>query len=219
MGIDRKENISKEHQDQLDAATIYSMLENEIVPLYFAKNTKGYSPEWIQYIKNSISQITPRYTTKRMLDDYIEKFYTKLATRSKSVKADNFKKAVEISAWKEKIATGWDAITVESVEIPEKLIHNPEVAEEYKLKVAIDLHELNDKGIGVELVVTYVDENNKTMLHDVEELELVKSEGSKLFYELNYKLFRAGTFQYAFRMFPKNEDLPHRMDFCYVRWI
>ena len=216
---EKKTYQNQEHQDQLDAATIYSMLENEIVPLYFAKNTKGYSPEWIQYIKNSISQITPRYTTKRMLDDYIEKFYTKLATRSKSVKADNFKKAVEISAWKEKIATGWDAITVESVEIPEKLIHNPEVAEEYKLKVAIDLHELNDKGIGVELVVTYVDENNKTMLHDVEELELVKSEGSKLFYELNYKLFRAGTFQYAFRMFPKNEDLPHRMDFCYVRWI
>jgi len=210
---------NQEHQDQLDAATIYSMLENEIVPLYFAKNTKGYSPEWIQYIKNSIALITPRYTTKRMIDDYIQKFYTKLATRSGVLKDNNYQKAKEIAAWKEKIAAGWDAITVEIVEIPDKLIHHPEVAENYELKVVLDTNGLNDKGIGVELVVTYTDDNNKTILADVDELELVKTEGSKLIYGLDYKLNRAGTFEYAFRMFPKNEDLPHRQDFCYVRWI
>ncbi len=210
---------NQEHQDQLDAVTIYSILENEIVPLYFAKNTKGYSPEWVQYIKKSIALITPRYTTKRMIDDYIQKFYTKLASRSAVLKENNFKKAIEIAAWKEKIAAGWDAISVESVEIPEKLIHQPEVAENYDLKVVLDTKELNDKGIGVELVVTYTDDNNKTMLSDVEELKLVKAEGSKLIYSLEYKLNRAGTFKYAFRMFPKNEDLPHRQDFCFVRWI
>jgi starch phosphorylase len=210
---------NQEHQDQLDAATIYSMLENEIVPLYFAKNTKGYSPDWIQYIKNSIALITPRYTTKRMIDDYISKFYTKLATRSAVLKENNFKKAIEIAAWKEKIATGWDAITVESVEMPEKLIQNPQVAENYQLSVVLDTHAINDKGIGVELVVTYTDDNNKTILSDVDELMLVKSEGSKLYFALDYKLNRAGTYKYAYRMFPKNEDLPHRQDFCFVRWI
>ncbi len=55
----------QEQQDKLDAATIYSMLENEIVPLYFAKNSKGYSPEWIQYIKGSIGDIAPHFTMKR----------------------------------------------------------------------------------------------------------------------------------------------------------
>jgi len=210
---------NQEHQDQLDAVTIYSMLENDIVPLYFAKNTKGYSPEWIQYIKNSIALITPRYTTKRMIDDYIQKFYTKLALRSGILKENDFQKAKEIAAWKEKIATGWDAIIVESIEIPEKLIHKPEVAENYDLKVVLDTKGLNDKGIGVELVVTYTDDTNKTVLADVEELQLIKAEGSKLYFGLDYKLNRAGTFKYAFRMFPKSEDLPHRQDFCFVRWI
>ena len=46
------------------------MLETEIIPLYYAKNSKGYSPEWIQYIKNSVTKITPRFTMKRMIDDY-----------------------------------------------------------------------------------------------------------------------------------------------------
>jgi len=210
---------NQEHQDQLDAATIYSMLENEIVPLYFAKNTKGYSPDWIQYIKNSIAQITPRYTTKRMIDDYIEKFYLKLAKRSGILKENNFEKAKEIAAWKEKMALGWDAIEVLKVDLPENLIHNPQVGKDYNLNVILDVKDLENKGVGVELVVTKSGTNNKDTLYDVEELKLIKTEGTILYFNIEYQMNRAGSFKYAFRMFPKNEDLPHRMDFCYVRWI
>ena len=210
---------NQEHQDQLDAATIYSMLENEIVPLYFAKNTKGYSPEWVQVIKNSIAKITPRYTTKRMIDDYIEKFYTKLATRSALLKDNNYAKAKDIVAWKEKISQAWNDIQVVSVDIPEKLLLNPQVGEDYNLNVVLDVNGLNEKGIGIELVVTKYGKNNKELLSDVEELKLVKTEGSKLFFNIDYQMNNAGTFKYSFRMFPKNEDLPHRQDFCFVRWI
>ncbi len=207
------------HQDQLDAATIYSMLESEIIPLYFAKNTKGYSPEWIQVIKNSLAQITPRFTTKRMIDDYIARFYTKLATRSALLKANGFSKAKEIAAWKEKVAAGWDNIQVVTMDVPEKLIHNPEVGESNKINIVIDVHDINDKGIGVELVATKLGKNNVDTLYDVEELKLVKTEGTKLFFSIDYQLNMAGSFKFGFRMFPKNEDLPHRQDFCYVRWI
>ena len=210
---------NQEHQDQLDAATIYSILENEIIPLYFKKEEKGYSPEWIQYIKNSIAQITPRYTTKRMIDDYIEKFYTKLASRSAVLKENKFEKAKEIAAWKETMAQGWDAIEVINANFPEKLIHNPQVGEDYELDVVLDVKDLKYKGVGVEMVVTRSGENNKDILYDVEELQLVKSEGTKLYFNIDYQMNRAGSFKYAFRMFPKNEDLPHRMDFCFVRWI
>ena len=207
------------HQDQLDAATIYSMLENEIIPLYFAKNTKGYSPEWIQVIKNSLAQITPRFTTKRMIDDYIERFYSKLASRSTILKENNFSKAKEIAAWKEKVATGWDKIQVLSIDVPENLIHNPQVGEVNNINIVIDIKDIDDNGIGIELVATKLGKNNVDTLYDVEELKLVKTEGTKLFFNLEYQLDMASTFKYGFRMFPKNEDLPHRQDFCYVRWI
>ena len=72
---------NQEHQDQLDAATIYAMLENEIIPLYYDKNDDGYSPKWVQFVKNSIAQIAPHYTMKRQLDDYYIKFYNKQAKR------------------------------------------------------------------------------------------------------------------------------------------
>jgi len=211
------ENV--EHQDQLDAATIYTMLENEIIPLYFAKNTRGYSPEWIQFIKNSIAKITPRFTTKRMIDDYISMFYMKLAQRSAILKENKFAKAKEIAAWKQKMVAGWDQIQITRVEMPERLIHDPHVGEDYKFEVSIDTGSLNDKGIGIELVITRKDVHNNITLYDTVELNPVKSEGSIINYTGDYQMHQAGSFQYAFRMYPKNEDLPHRQDFCYVRWF
>ena len=209
---------NQQFQDKLDATTIYSMLENEIIPLYFAKNAKGYSREWVQYIKNTIAQITPRFTTKRMIDDYIAKFYSKLATRSARIIENNFAKAREIAAWKINIASHWDNLLVSAVEIPENLLYNPHAGENYPINVAIDVDGLNDSGISVELVVVNIGEDNALQLYETKELDLVKQEGNKLFFHVDYSLNQAGSFKYAFRIFPKNEELPHRQDFCYVKW-
>lgn len=210
---------NQEHQDQLDAATLYSMLENEIVPMYFAKNTKGFSTEWIQYIKNSIAQITPRFTTKRMMDDYISRFYTKLAKRSAYLKENNFAKAREIAAWKENVAQNWDQIEVVHLSHVDHETHEPHVGQGTTVEVVIDTRSMSSKGIGVELVITHLSKTNKEQLYDVEELTLIRTEGSRMYFSLDYVMNRAGSFRYAFRMFPKNEDLPHRQDFCYVRWL
>jgi len=195
------------------------MLENEIVPLYFAKNTKEYSPEWIQTIKNSIAQITPRFTTKRMIDDYISRFYIKLANRSAYLKTNDYAKAKEIAAWKERMAANWDNIEIVEMDVPDKMFHNPKAGEVYNINIVVDVKDVNEKGIGIELVTTKAGKNNVDALYSVEELKLVKTEGSKLYFNIDKQLKMAGTFKYGFRMFPKNEDLPHRQDFCYVRWI
>ena len=88
---------NQEHQDQLDAATIYSILETEILPLYYARNKKGYSEGWIKVVKNSIAQIAPHYTMKRQLDDYYSKFYCKQAKRFHALAANDNAKAKEIA--------------------------------------------------------------------------------------------------------------------------
>ena len=216
---DKRTYENQAHQDQLDAATIYTMLENEIIPLYYAKNSKGYSPEWIQTIKNSVTKITPRFTTKRMMDDYFDRFYNKLAVRHHYLEADNFKRARDIVAWKEKIAAGWDKIEVLEVNMPEGMSRNPQVGDKYDLSVAIDTHELGDKGIGVELVAVRTSTHNNDKLYEVRELKLERTEGSRMYFHLQYQLNYAGGLRFAFRMFPKHPDLPHRMDFALVRWL
>ena len=205
------------HQDQLDAATIYQMLENEIIPLYYAKNSKGYSPEWIQYIKNSVTKITPRFTMKRMMDDYFDKFYNKLAKRHALLSGDNYKVAKEIASWKENMVNHWDGIEVIKIEEPDT--SNLNVGDKFRVAVELDTKGLNDKGLGVELVAIRTSTHNNDKLYEVEPLQLVKAEGSHLFYEITYQLDYAGGMKFGLRMYPQNELLPHRMDFCYVRWL
>ncbi|MBR1427162.1 MAG: alpha-glucan family phosphorylase [Paludibacteraceae bacterium] len=216
---DKRTYENQGHQDQLDAATIYQMLENEIIPMYYARNSKGYSPEWIQTIKNSMTQITPFYTTKRMMDDYFDRFYNKQAKRHHLLAADNYKVAKEIAAWKENIVEHWDEIEVKSVNIPETMLQNPNVGEKYDISVELDTHNLHDNGLGVELVAIRTSTHNNDKLYKVEPLKLVKSENSILRFEANYQLDYAGGMKFALRMYPQHELLPHRMDFCYVRWL
>ncbi len=208
------------YQDQLDAATIYSMLENEIIPLYYAKNSKGYSPEWVMYIKNSIAQIAPNFTTKRMMDDYFDRFYNKLAKRSNYLQADNFAKAREVSAWKKNIAEVWDKIQVEEVNVPDALeLHNAQVGDEYVFAVTLNVAEAGiNSGVGVDLVVKILMMDGTEKIHVIE-LNPVQSEDGKMRFETHYRLNMAGNFEMAFRMFPKSSELPHRMDFCYLRWF
>ena len=206
------------HQDQLDAATIYQMLEKEIIPLYYAKNSKGYSPEWIQTIKNSVTKITPRFTTKRMMDDYFAKFYNKLAKRHALLAADNFKVAKEIVDWKQNIVAHWDGIEVVNSTLNAKSAELS-VGNKCTIAVELDTKDLNDKGIGVELVAVRTSTHNNNKLFEVKPLELVKTKGTHLFFETEYQLSYAGGMKFGLRMYPKNDLLPHRMDFCYVRWI
>lgn len=217
---DKRTYENQAYQDQLDAATIYSLLENEIIPLYHAKNTKGYSPEWIQYVKNSISQIAPHYTTKRMIDDYVERFYSKLADRSKTLVANQFAKAKELAAWKENVVANWDKVEVISTDLGSQVIAEGfEVGEEAPMSVVLDKKEMQGM-LGVELVVaSHNAEKNQLELDSVFDLDLVKTEGSKLHFLKKIKIRKTGNYKLALRMYPKNQDLPHRMDFAYVRWI
>lgn len=205
-------------QDRLDAATIYNILENEILPLYFAKNKEGFSPDWIQVIKNSIAKIAPRFTTKRMLDDYIERFYAPEAKRSAHLLENNYAKAKEIAAWKQMVAANWDNITIERVDIDAEN-EMLEVGHPYHISAEVDTKGMDVNSLGIEIVVTYMDDKNRMRKFESKEFDVVKVEGSRVFFELDYQINRAGSFKYAFRMFPKNADLPHRMDFCYVRWF
>lgn len=210
---------NQEYQDQLDAATIYSILETEILPLYYDKNEAGYSEEWIKYIKNSISQIAPHYTMKRQLDDYYDRFYNKLAKRFHVLNADNYKKAKEIAAWKEEVAEKWDSIEVVSFEKSEELLQNSiQSGKDYTITYVIDEKGLND-AIGIELVTIFTDAEGKEHVYSVEPFEVVKKEGTLYTFQATHSLSNAGSFKVAYRMYPKNPDLPHRQDFCYVRWF
>jgi starch phosphorylase len=210
---------NQQFQDQLDAATIYSMLENEIIPLFYAKNAKGYSPEWIQYIKNSIAKIAPYYTTKRMFDDYVHRFYDVLANRSNDLTGNHFAKAKALAEWKEEVSQHWNEIEVVSITYDNNTINRGlEVGQSLSIQVVLDKHNLQGD-LGLELVQYTTDPVTHADTLQVQKGELEKAEGTKLYFTLQLKASEAGIFKYGFRVYPSHKDIPHRMDFAYVKWI
>ena len=204
------------YQDQLDAATIYNMLENDIVPMYYNKCKEGYSKEWIQVVKNSIATIAPHYTMKRQLDDYYDKFYNKQAARFKKLSANDNALAKEIALWKESVAERWDSIHVVSKK--DALVDGIETGKKYKIQYVIDEQGLND-AVGLELVVLKDQVEDGKQVYAVYPFKVKGHEGNNFTFEAEVEPVNAGSFKTAIRMYPKNNKLPHRQDFCYVKWL
>ena len=204
------------YQDQLDAATIYSLLENEILPLYYNRNAQGFSEGWIKTIKNSIATIAPHYTMKRQLDDYFDKFYIKEAANFKKLSANNNKLAKELAAWKETVAQRWDSIRVVSKD--DSVLYGAETGKKYTLRYVIDEQGLND-AVGLELISIKTDKNGEEHIFSKREFTMVGREGNNYTFEATFEPNVAGAFKSCVRMYPKNENLVYREDFCYVKWL
>ena len=204
------------YQDQLDAATIYSLLENDILPLFYNRNEQGYSEGWIKTIKSSIATIAPHYTMKRQLDDYYDKFYTKQAANFKKLAANNNRLAKELAAWKETVAQRWDSIRVVSKD--DSMLYSAETGKKYTLRYVIDEQGLND-AIGLELVSIKTGKDGEEHIFSKREFEVVAHEGNNYTFEATFEPDVAGSFKSCVRMYPKNENLVYREDFCYVKWL
>ena len=204
------------YQDQLDAATIYSLLENDILPLFYNRNEQGYSEGWIKTIKSSIATIAPHYTMKRQLDDYYDKFYIKQAANFKKLAANNNRLAKELAAWKETVAQRWDSIRVVSKD--DSMLYSAETGKKYTLRYVIDEQGLND-AIGLELVSIKTGKDGEEHIFSKREFEVVAHEGNNYTFEATFEPDVAGSFKSCVRMYPKNENLVYREDFCYVKWL
>lgn len=216
---DRRTYQNQEYQDKLDASTIYTMLEQEIVPLYYSRNRLGFSASWVHAIKNSIAQIAPNYTMKRQLDDYYDRFYVQEAARFKDLSANNNQKAKDLAAWKERVAERWDGIRVISTTKSENLLTANLISDkEFTVTHVVDEQGLED-AIGIDLVVLITDREGATNVYQVFPMNVVKHEGNLYTFELKASIDLAGSFKVAYRMYPKSDEFMYRQDFCYVRWF
>ncbi len=207
------------YQDELDAETIYSLLENEITQMFYERRTNDVPLEWIRYIKNSIASVAPNFTMNRMLIDYEEKFYQKLYERAERMKANDLAMIRDLSSWKRFVIRHWDGINIVGFKHPDVSRDIVSLGDTYTGEVVLELNDLDPADIGVEIVIpdfSYEDDlETKTYS---KEFDLVKQEDGKAIYSIEVTPARSGVLNYGIRIFPKNVSLPHRQDFALVKW-
>ncbi len=207
-----------EFQDDLDAATIYSILENEIVPLYYDQQN-GLPNKWIEYIKNSIAHIAPEFTTKRMINDYLHKFYLPQQQRAHVLKNNDYAEARSLAAWKRRILAAWPEIDVLSIDMPDIFAYELGIGENYDVTVIIDMKKNDGLDIGLEMVFADGADDNVTKVVHSEPFVVKSKNGTQVTYYLNHKLNYPGVFKFGIRMYPSHPMLPNKQDFALMRWI
>ena len=204
-------------QDELDAEKIYHIFENEIIPAYYDRNDKNIPIHWVDFIKNTFAEVVPHFTTRRMMKDYMNRYYIPLASRMTKLMGDNFAKAKEISSWKEKILSVWDQIEVINVQLADGITNTYKMGQNYPSQIVLDIKGLSSGEIGVEIIIA-------TGTEHPEYVERHEFTGGKVVngltnYSLNLTLTKPGSYNYGVRIFPKNRLLPNRQDFRILKWI
>ena len=207
------------YQNDLDAATIYTTIENEIATTYYDVDERlKFSPVWVGYIKNTIAQVACNFTTNRMLADYCTQYYEPQYKRTLELSADGGRQAREIAAWKQMVLAEWNNIRVVSCSQPDAsyvLSQNNML----KSEVVLDLGRLKPEDVGVEILFTTQDARGELHIQEVQELQMVHYENGVAKYVTEVLPEHTGMYQVAKRIFPKNPRLPHRQDFPLVKWL
>ena len=206
-------------QNDLDSATIYATIENEIAPAYYNtdRNT-GRSAEWVGYIKNTIAKVACDFTTNRMLTDYVNQYYLPQSQRTEAIIADDYKMAREIAKWKWHIRNQWNNISVVSYTQPDaSYVLSPK--NELKAEVVLSLGDMKPEEIAVEMLFTTTDRKGRLHIQDKCEFQLVSAADGVATYAASILPERTGMYQVATRIYPKNDLLPHKQDFPLVKWL
>jgi len=212
---------SNQLQDELDAETLYSTLENEIIPMFYERNDKGYSPEWVRWIKNNLAEIAPHYANKRMLDDYFEKYYNKLFDSASLCQQNNFAYAFEKTKWKAKCTKAWETIEVDKIHTINGSENSLCLGDAFHAELTLDISEFQKDEIGVEVVLlkqSVEDEHEAFFVYEMERV-LDKSNGFLATYRCSIITKNAGIFNYSFRVFLKSNYLANRQDLPLLKWV
>ncbi|RLD95197.1 MAG: alpha-glucan family phosphorylase, partial [Bacteroidetes bacterium] len=211
---------NQELQDELDAERIYTLMENNIVEKFYTRDKEDVPTDWVGMIRNTIARVAPEFTMNRMVRDYLDRFYMKLFERSKLLKEKENLVPKELALWKHKILEHWKNIKVIEYDFPDVTREEFVVGNTYTGKVVLDLDGLSADEIGVEMVHTRSGSGHEPQVfRGIQEFECTRVDGSVAEFTFVQTVPETGVFDIGFRIYPKHEHIPHRMDFPLVRWI
>ena len=206
-------------QDELDAESIYNILEQSIIPTYFDQDEQGISTKWVAYIKQIIAEVAPEFTMQRMLHDYYERFYLKLDDRGHKLKNKNYAATQKLVKWREKVVHAWDAIEVLDTQVFDSDNHPLPTGEAFEATIKVFLGSLSAEDVGIEVVFFKRKSEDELLPQLAEELDLKKANGHTATYHCKIDPKMSGVYEYGFRLFPKSDLLAHRQDLNLVHWL
>jgi starch phosphorylase len=114
-GIPGADALDEGRRDHLDAAAVLDVIEEEVVPMYYARNGSGLSPEWVRRCKRAMASVVPRFNMRRTVGDYAAGLYMPAAAHGARLLENGAAGADDLAAWKRRVREQWDNVHIISV--------------------------------------------------------------------------------------------------------
>ena len=210
--------LDDQRRDHEESRTLYELLQDQVIPLYYNRGKLGYSPEWVKMAKHSIASLLPRFNSTRMVGEYLKKFYLPATQQGRRYSQSNFENARAIAAWKTRVRQAWTGVRAHRIDAPRR---NIAFGDSLRFEVAVNLNGLRHDDVMVEMIIarqTKRDKLRESMRYEFESQGRTTGSGEQLFaLELTPEL--CGRLEYRIRVYPCHELLTHPFELGMMLWL
>jgi starch phosphorylase len=202
------------HRAHEESRALYELLQDRVIPLYYARGNMGFSPEWIQLSKRSMMSLMPQFNSHRMLGDYVRRYYGPAARQGRKIREDNYAAARDLAAWKDRVRGAWDKVKLRPLETP---LGSLQFGDTTRFAVAAAIDGLESRDIAVELLI-----RSTAGAAPPESLTLSadgKTDQGEHRYVLDLAPELSGKLEYRIRAYPWHPSLTHRFEMGRMKWL
>ncbi len=209
-------NLPAHERDQAEANELYCLLEQQVIPTFYDLDDHGYPREWVRMAKRSMQTIIPRFSSERMVVDYIRQFYSVATRHQRRLAADDARLARELGAWKRRVREAWPSVTLELGEAPpQRLLDGSPLV----LTALVQLGGLEPQDVRVVCQLGAPDEDGRFVAREDRELIHVGENDQGLaIYSGNIETSLKGLVQYRLRAYPWHDGLAHPFEMGLMRY-
>jgi glycogen phosphorylase len=212
------ENLNEARRNFEESRTLYELLQDHVIPTYYRRGEMGYSPEWIRMAKRSIASILPRFSSNRMVNEYLAKFYLPATRQGRRYAESDFEPARRLAQWKQQVREVWPKVAMRRLDTPQKRIA---FGHGLRLEVGVFLDRLKPEDVALELLIAKqsgFEEDNQPKSYRFESEGLSTEQGEQRFaLELSPEV--CGKLEYRIRLYPQHELLTHPFELGMMRWL
>jgi starch phosphorylase len=222
-------------RDHEDARSLYEVLNDEVIPLYYDRGRYGYSSGWVKKAKRSMTTIMLQFNTVRMLKDYLKTLYMPASRQGRRLNSDNYAKAQELSNWKTDVKAKWEGVQVRLLSAPQTQQFS--YGEPITIQVAVRLNNLQPTDVTVELLLSRQIYHPELLVPTQQDLQKLWQhnnvptasykfvpkhhlhDNGEYLYNLTLQPDWCGGLSYRIRVFPYHELLSDAHEMGMMRWV
>jgi glycogen phosphorylase len=211
-----EEYNNPQDQDIIESDSLYNVLEQVIVPMFYQRTANRIPEHWINIMKSSIITIAPRFSSTRMIKEYTNEYYIPAIKQFNSLTLSKASKAIKLKEWKEKMRAEWNTIEIFDVSVKEN--GEPYVGKPINVKASLILGKLTPQDVLVQVYYGTVDPNGELVNTGFETLDLIGTENNLFLYQGSYKCPDNGKQGFTIRVLPTHPLLAEPAELYLCTW-